>query len=166
LYLNGVSENIQLLSMRSDVLFTDESEYKENYIAVADQRDPFEKANYPNGVWIVRLETDRAPATIATVNGKTIKRTPRWNMGRFRSKESARKFIRSRVEPEEVDPRTYPQICNCLSWQYPFEYRKCGAIIFERCSKCLMPTKHIFRTPLNAEVLKDFDLDEFLGFGK
>lgn len=166
MYVSGVSENIQVLSMRTDTLFTDESEYKENYIAVADQRDPYEKANYPHGVWIVRLETDRAPHNKAFVNGKMINRTPRWNMGRFRSKESARRFIKSRVDPESVEPRTYPRICNCLSWEYQLEYRKCGDFIFERCSHCLMPTKEIFRTELNAHVLKDFDLDDFLGFGK
>ena len=163
--MNGVSENINLLSMRSDILFTDESEYKENYIAVANQRDVYERTNYPNGVWIVRLETDRAPRTSGIVNGVRVndEKPPRWNMGRFRSKESARKFIKSRVEPEEVAPRIYPQICNCLSWEYQFEYRKCGEIIFERCSKCLMPTKHIFRDPLNKLIVDDFDLDEFLG---
>lgn len=161
--MNGVSENIHVLSMRSDILFTEESEYKENYISVANQRDEYERTNYPYGVWIVRLETERAPATTAIVNRKRINRVPRWNMGRFRSKEAARRFIRSRVEPEEVPRRIYPKICDCLAWQYQLEYRKCEGIVFERCSHCLMPTKEIFRRPLNAIIVDDFDMDAFLG---
>ena len=159
--MNGVSENVNLLSMRSDILFTDESEYKENHIAVANTRDLYEYENYPKGVWIVRLETDRAPSTIPIVSGKPRNNTPRWNMGRFKSKEAARRFIRSRVEPQEVKKRFYPQICNCLSWAYQLEYAQCEGIVFERCSNCLMPTKHIFREPLNAAAVVGFNLDDF-----
>lgn len=155
MFPNGVSENTFLLSMRLDTLFTEESEYKENHIAVANQRDEYERANYPQGVFIVRLDTGRLRGRMGGSN--------KCNMGRFRTKAAARRFIRSRVEPVEVAPRTYPQICDCLSWTYQIEYAQCKGIVFERCSHCLFPTKHIFLNPLNAEVLKDFDLDEFLG---
>lgn len=156
MFASGVSENVLLLSMRSDILFTDADEYKENYIAVANQKDEYERTQYPYGVWIVRLETKRAPNT-------TGKGTPRWNMGRFRSKESALKFIRSRVEPDEVPRKIYPAICACLAWQYMIDYKKCGDIVFEQCRHCGMPTKEIFREPLNKLIVDEFDLDEFLG---
>lgn len=151
--MNGVSENVNLLSMRLDILFTDESEYKENHIAVANQRDEYERTNYPQGVFIVRLETGRLRGRMGTSN--------KCNMGRFKTKAAARRFIRSRVEPVEVKKRFYPQICNCLSWVHQFEYAQCEGIVFERCSNCLMPTKHIFREPLNAAAVLGFNLDDF-----
>jgi hypothetical protein len=164
MFQSGVSENVLLLSMRSDVLFTDPKEYTETYIGTANQRDEYERTNYPNGVWIIRLETERAPANTGIVNGKRVYRNPpRWNMGRFRSSGAARKFIESRCNPEEVPVKRYPKVCDCLSWQYMIDYKKCGDIVFEMCRNCGNPTKEIFREPLNALFDVDFDLDSFLG---
>jgi len=162
MFASGVNENIFLLSMRSDKLFTDESEYKENYISVANQRDAYEKANYPNGVWIVRLEGPDVPPTTAIVSGET-RTVYRWTLGRFRSAEAARKFVASRTSPEEVPARYYSKICDCLSWKHMMDYKQCKGIVFEQCRTCGNPKKEIFREPLNKLVTDDFDLDEFLG---
>lgn len=163
MFANGVSENVLLLSMRSDVLFTDPSEYTETYIGAANHRDEYERTNYPNGIWIVRLETKRAPATTGIVNGKRIYReTPRWNMGRFRSSALAKKFIHSRTNPEEVRVKHYDKICDCLSWHYMIDYKKTGDVVWECCRKCGNPTKEIFREPLNKLFSVDFDMDAFL----
>jgi hypothetical protein len=149
--------------MRSDVLFTDPNEYTETYIGTANQRDEYERTNYPNGVWIVRLETERAPANTGIVNGKRVYRNPpRWNMGRFRSGTAARKFITERTTPAEVPSRHYSKICDCLAWQYMIDYKKCGDIVFEMCRHCGNPTKEIFREPLNKAAMADFSLDDFL----
>jgi hypothetical protein len=145
-------------------LFTNPEHYTETYISVANQRDEYERTNYPDGVWIVRLESPDAPKTKVLVNGKDRTRPiPRWSLGRFRSSGAARKFIASRTTPEEVAAKFYNKICDCLSWEYMIDYKQCKGVIFERCRHCGNPTKEIFREPLNKLVTDDFDLDEFLG---
>lgn len=164
MFQSGVNENIILLSMRSDLVFTNPEHYTETYIAAANCRDEYEKANYPDGVWIVRLESPDAPKTKVIVSGKDRTRpVPRWNLGRFRSSGSARKFIAERTNPEEVSPKFYSSICNCLAWSHMFDYKQCKRIVFERCRTCGNPKKEIWIEPLNKLVTDDFDLDEFLG---
>lgn len=165
MFQSGVSENIILLSMRSDLVFTDPKEYTETYIGPANQRDTYERTNYPDGVWIVRLESEKAPRTMGIVNGKKVNDTkpPRWNLGRFRSSGAARKFIAARTNPEEVRPKFYSKVCDCLAWQYMIDYKQCKGIVFEQCRHCGNPTKQLWIEPLNKLVTDDFDLDEFLG---
>ncbi len=171
MFQNGVSENIFTLSMRTDELFTDREDYTETYISVANQRDEYERTNYPNGVWIIRLETKRpvprrnlpSKGWTPSANFKSHLDEPlKLNMGRFRSSGAARKFIESRCSPEEVRPKMYNNICDCLFWQYMIDYKQCKDIVFECCRNCGNPTKEIFREPLNKLVLADFDMDEFL----
>lgn len=164
MFQSGVSENIILLSMRSDLVFTDPKEYTETYISTANQRDEYERTNYPDGVWIVRLESPQAPKTTGVVNGKRISpKVPRWTLGRFRSSGAARKFIAARTNPEEVRPKFYSKACDCLAWQYMIDYKQCGGIVFEQCRHCGNPTKQLWIEPLNKLVTDTFDLDEFLG---
>lgn len=174
MFMNGVSENVQTLSMRTDVLFTNHDDYTITYISTANQRDEYERTNYPNGVWIVRLET-KYPVTARNQpsEGWTISEDSKkkyglngpikLNLGRFRSGEMARKFILNRCTPKEIPVRRYDKICDCLAWQYPFEYRLTKNLTWECCANCGSPTKEVFRTPLNAFFDADFDLDAFLG---
>lgn len=154
MFRNGVSENTLLLSMRSDTLWTDPTEYKETYINPANQKDEYEKNTYPDGVWILRLDTKRL---------KGISPNNRMVVGRFKNKEMLMGWLKSRLDPVEVAPKFYSKTCDCLSWQYQLVYRQCSGVVFEACSNCGNPTKEAFREPLNKLIVDSFDLDEFLG---
>jgi len=174
MFQNGVSENVQTLSMRTDQLFTSKDDYTVTHISVANQGDEYERVNYPNGVWIVRLETKypvlsrRQPSKGWTISEESKKKFGvngpiKLNMGRFKTGQAAARFIESRVNPKEIPVKHYDSICKCLAWQYEFVYYKTKDIVFEACKNCGNPTKEIFREPLNKLFDADFDLDAFLG---
>lgn len=159
MFANGVSENVLVLSMRSPIIWNNRDEYTETHISKEHNRDVYEKENYPDGVWLVRLETKRLKGL---AGGPDSAGRYRCTLGRFRSHRSAQAFIEARCAPLEVPPKVYSEICNCLSWKYMIDYKQCKGIIFEQCRNCGNPTKEIFKEPLNKLIFDDFDLDEFL----
>lgn len=89
-------------------------------------------------------------------------------LGIFKSPEECEAFIDSRVNPVEVLPRIYSDICRCGVYDdngtaKVWLYHKVGELVFEVCPFCGMPMRHDVMTELNRPLIEDFDLEAFLG---
>lgn len=88
---------------------------------------------------------------------------PIYCMGKWPSEKAATDFIYRRTHPVEIPARVYADICRCGAMKKDWDYYITNGLVFERCNLCNQPLRHNVMVEINRDLIKNFDLDEFLG---
>lgn len=83
--------------------------------------------------------------------------------GNFETEYRANSWIARRCTIRIVPARIYSDICRCGCLKFNWDYYTTDGLKFERCNICNNPIRHNVMLAINRDLLKDFDMDEFLG---
>lgn len=74
----------------------------------------------------------------------------------------AQAFVNRRCNPKEIRGQHYDGNCSCGNGSRGWDYFSTGGLVYERCNQCNKPLRMIAVKLLAEDLLKDFDLEDFI----